>query len=289
MKNTRILLLLKTGLSCFLFVSLCNVDFGQQETAEQFVARVKKAIQNEEWGRARSGIRHALALKPASAEANFIAAQVYWHEGQRSMAIDVLEKAIAVQPIYPEAHFLLARCLVDNGKLGRARDEANIAIAQSTPLFPAYRLLGEIDLEEDKFEEAITSFETALRLAQTGDEKEAAELKQQLRDLGEYVKIFPSFESQKNATDVVRPVPLNSPQPRYTEEARSLKIQGMVSMAVFITANGDVDSVVLFRRLGHGMDEQAMEMARQMKFSPASKSGKAIAYWLKILVEFNLR
>src|SRR5207302_1022171 len=150
MKNTRIRLSVATGIACVLLLYLASVSFGQQETAEQFVERVKKAIQNEEWGRARSGIRHALALKPASAEANFIAAQVYWHEGERSMALALLEEAIAVQPIYPEAHFLLAQCLVDNGKLGRARDEANIAIAQSTPLFPAYRLLGEIDLEEDK-------------------------------------------------------------------------------------------------------------------------------------------
>jgi Tfp pilus assembly protein PilF len=81
----------------------------QQETAEQFVERAKSAIKNDEWGRAQSGIRHALALKPESAEANFVAAQVYWHEGARSMAIDSLTKAIETQPIFPEAHFLLAQ------------------------------------------------------------------------------------------------------------------------------------------------------------------------------------
>lgn len=32
----------------------------QTETAEQFVERVKQAIKNEEWGRARSGLKLAL-------------------------------------------------------------------------------------------------------------------------------------------------------------------------------------------------------------------------------------
>ena len=250
---------------------------------------MKKAIDNDEWGRAQSGIRHALALKPASAEANFWAAQVYWHEGARSMAIEALDKAIRSQPVYPEAHFLLARGLIESGKLEKAREEANTAISQSTPLFPAYRLLGQIDLEEGKLEAAVASFETALRLSQTGDEKEAAELQQQLRDLREFIKLFPSLEAEENALDVVRPVALNSPTPRYTEEARALKVQGTVSGAILVTEHGDVDSVVLFRRLGHGLDEQATEMAHKLKFSPATKSGKPIPYWQKLIVEFNLR
>jgi len=101
----------------------------QQETAEQFVARVKKAMQNDEWGRAKSGIGHALALKPQSPEVNFIAAQVYWHEDARSMAIDAVEKAIGNQPVYPEAHLLLAQCLADDNKPDKAREEVTIAIA----------------------------------------------------------------------------------------------------------------------------------------------------------------
>src|SRR5712691_8316752 len=118
----------------------------QQETAEQFIERVKKAIKNDEWGRAQSGIRQALALKPESAEANLIAAQVYYHEGARSMAIVSLTKAIETQPIFPEAHFLLAHCLKESNTLEKAREEVNVAMNQGAALYPAYRLLAEIDL-----------------------------------------------------------------------------------------------------------------------------------------------
>jgi TonB family protein len=290
MKSNRLSLLITRIIAFFLIFSLTGVViWGQQETAEQFIDRVKKAIQSDEWGRARSGIRHALALKPVSPEANFLAAQVYWHEGARSMAMDALERAIRSQPVYPEAHFLLAQCLIERDNLEKAREETNTAIGQSTPLFPAYRLLGQIDLEEGKLDGAISSFETALRLSGTGDEKEAAELQQQLRDLREFTNLFPSLEAERSAPDVLRPVLLNSPGAGYTEEARALRIQGTVVMAILVTENGDVTSVVLFRRLGHGMDEQAIKAAREMKFSPASKSGKRIQYWQRLAVEFNLK
>ena len=64
-----------------LFPLASEVVCRQQETAEEFIERVKKSIKNDEWGRAQSGIKQALALKPESAEANLLAAQVYYHEG----------------------------------------------------------------------------------------------------------------------------------------------------------------------------------------------------------------
>ena len=264
----------------------------QQETAEQFVERAKKAIKNDEWGRAQSGIRHALALKPESAEANFIAAQVYWHEGARSMAIDSLTKAIETQPIFPEAHFLLAQCLKESHMPEKAREEVNVAMSQGTPLFPAYRLLAEIDLAKGDFDAAITSLETALRFSPGGDTEDAARLREQIeqsRQFAENLKRFAVLEADQKAPDIVRPFLLNLAQPRYTEEARALKIQGTVSMGVLVTENGDVDSVLIFRGLGHGLDEQATEVARKLKFSPATRSGKPIPYWTKLSVEFNLR
>jgi TonB family protein len=264
----------------------------QQETAEQFIERVKKAIKNDEWGRAQSEIRHALALKPESAEANLIAAQVYWHEGARSMAIDSLTKAIETQPIFPEAHILLAQCLKESAMLEKAREEVNVAMNQGVALYPAYRLLAEIDLAKGDFDAAIASLETALRFSPGGDSEDAARLREQIersREFAENVKRFAVLEAGQKAPDIVRPFLLNLAQPRYTEEARALKIQGTVSMGILVTENGDVDSVLFFGGLGHGLDEQAREVARKLKFSPATQGGKPIPYWTKLSVEFHLK
>lgn len=263
-----------------------------QETAEQFVDRVKKAIQREEWGRAKSGIGHALALKPKSAEAQFLAAQVYWHEGARSMAMEALEKAIENKPVYPEAHLLLARCVVEVNKPDKAREEVNIAIAQGISGFPAYRLLGDIDIEKGDFLSAISSLETALRYSTTSDDGDATAVREQLsrlRQITEKFERFTDLEPHQEAPGIVRPVLVNSVGPRYTQEARALKIQGRVAMVLLITEDGDVDTVLLYCGLGHDLDEQAMETALKLKFSPATQSGKPIRYWKRLSMEFNLR
>jgi TonB family protein len=293
-KTNRVWTFVKAGIigGSLLFSLASEAVCRQQETAEQFVERVKKAIKNDEWGRAQSGIKHALALKPESAEANLVAAQVYWHEGARSMAIDSLTKAIETQPIFPEAHFLLAQCLKESNKLEKAREEVNVAISQGTPLSPAYRLLAEIDIAKGDFDAAIASLETALRFSPGTDTEDAAKLREQIeqsREFAENLKRFAVLEAGQKAPDIVRPVLLNSPQPRYTEEARALKLQGTVSMGLLVTENGDVDSVLIFRGLGHGLDEQATEVARKLKFSPATRSGKPIPYWTKVSVQFNLK
>jgi TonB family protein len=280
-------------IACSLLFSLASVaDCQPQETAEQFVERVEKAIRNDEWGRAASGIRHALALKPASPAVLLLAAQVYFHEGARSMAIESLERAIKNQPAYPEAHVLLARCLIEAGRYERAREEVSVAINQGTPLYPAYRLLGVIDSAEGKFESAATSFETALVYLQVGDENEAAKLQSEIEDLHRLIvnlKRVQLLVARQSAPDIVGPFLLNNPQPRYTDEARRAKVQGTVSIILLVNENGDVDSVLVLRGLGLGLDEQATEVARNMKFSPATKGGQPIPYWKKVSVEFNLK
>jgi TonB family protein len=278
--------------SSLLFCSQSVRVFAQQETAEQFVERVKTAIRNDEWGRAKSGIQKALGLKPDSPEALFFAAQVYWHEGARSMAIDSLEKAINNQPIYPEAHFLLARCLKDSGNLNKAREEVSTAMNQGTPPFPAYRLLSEIEFASGDFEAAIRSIETSLLFSPTGDAEDTADLQEKIQNTREFVeklKQFAVLEAGQKAPDIVRPNLLTPAQPRYTEEARALKIQGRVSLGILVTEHGDVDSVLVFRGLGHGLDETAADAARSLKFSAATRSGIPIPYWTKLIIEFNLR
>jgi TonB family protein len=264
----------------------------QQETTEQSAARVKKAIQYDESGRAKNGIGHALDVKPKGAEAHFIDAQVYWREGARWMAMEALEKAIENQPVYPEAYLLLAQCLADDDKPDKAREQVNIAIAQGISGFPAYRLLAAIDLAKEDFVAAISSLETALRYATTIDDEEANKVRDQLVGLREFTRQFARFadlrENQK-APDIVRPVLIDFVGPRYTEEARALKIQGSVALVLLITENGDVDTVLPYRSLGHGLDEQAVEAARKLKFSPATQSGKPIRYLTRLSMEFNLR
>jgi len=86
-----------------------------------------------------------------------------------------------------------------------------------------------------------------------------------------------------------KPIALNSPQPRYTEEARKNKIQGNVTARVLVGADGQVKQVKITRGLPDGLDEQAIQAAYQLRFKPAMKGGQPVAYWIPVLIEFNLR
>lgn len=86
-----------------------------------------------------------------------------------------------------------------------------------------------------------------------------------------------------------KPRLLNNPQPRYTEEARKNKIQGTVRVRVLIGSDGLVKRVNVIRGLPDGLDEQAIQAAYQLRFSPAIKAGQPVSFWQPVDIEFNLR
>src|SRR5262249_21408938 len=86
-----------------------------------------------------------------------------------------------------------------------------------------------------------------------------------------------------------RPVLLNTPQPRYTEEGRKNKIQGVVTARVLVGVDGEVKQVKIIRGLPDGLDEQAIQAAYQLRYRPAMKDGHPIAFWEVARIEFNLK
>jgi TonB family protein len=87
----------------------------------------------------------------------------------------------------------------------------------------------------------------------------------------------------------VKPVPLNRPRPNYTEQARQNKVQGLVRTRVLVGADGMVKQVQIRGGLPDGLNEEAIRAAYQMRFKPASKNGQAVAYWITVDIEFNIR
>jgi len=92
------------------------------------------------------------------------------------------------------------------------------------------------------------------------------------------------------ATSVdTKPVPLNSPRPLYTEEARKNKIQGTIRVRVLIGADGAVKQVKVLSGLPDGLNEQAIQAAYQLRFRAATKGGQPVSFWQAVDIDFNLR
>lgn len=66
------------------------------------------------------------------------------------------------------------------------------------------------------------------------------------------------------------------PNPLYTDEARSLKLEGEVLLEVMFSADGTLHVNRVVRGLGHGLDEAATAAANKMRFKPALRMGQPV-------------
>jgi len=81
---------------------------------------------------------------------------------------------------------------------------------------------------------------------------------------------------------------LDKPRPAYTEEARRLQIEGEVQLEVLFGASGEIRILRLVQGLGHGLDENAQQAARAIRFVPAKRNGQAVDSTALVHITFQL-
>jgi TonB family protein len=85
------------------------------------------------------------------------------------------------------------------------------------------------------------------------------------------------------------PVSITSkPSPQYTEEARRLHVEGEVLVQVVFSASGEVRVLHVVRGLGHGLDESAIQAARNVRFNPAQRNGQPVDSTATLHIVFQL-
>ena len=94
---------------------------------------------------------------------------------------------------------------------------------------------------------------------------------------------------QADAGPATTPVEITyKPNPVYTDEARSLKLEGEVLLDVSFSANGTLHVNRVVRGLGHGLDEAAMAAANKIRFKPALRHGQPMDSTAIVHVTFQL-
>jgi len=78
------------------------------------------------------------------------------------------------------------------------------------------------------------------------------------------------------------------PTPEYTDEARSARIEGTVSLELEFTAAGDVRVLRIVRGLGHGLDEAAQRAALRIRFKPAQSDAGPVDSRATVHITFRL-
>jgi len=87
------------------------------------------------------------------------------------------------------------------------------------------------------------------------------------------------------------PVVLKEVKPQYTAEAMRAKVQGVVVLECIIGVDGTVSDVRVQRSLDpvYGLDQKAMEAARQWRFVPGKRQGQPVPVLVSIELTFTLR
>lgn len=88
---------------------------------------------------------------------------------------------------------------------------------------------------------------------------------------------------------VKKPVAIYQPQPRYTETARKIRIQGLVVLDAVIDEQGNVIDLKVRKGLPMGLDQAALDAVSTWRFKPATLHGQPVKVYFTLTVNFQLQ
>jgi protein TonB len=81
------------------------------------------------------------------------------------------------------------------------------------------------------------------------------------------------------AVEIKAPKVISKPKPEYTEEARQMHVEGVVTIHIRVLPNGQSKFLGVTRGLGHGLDESAKRAVMATKFEPATDASGTRSAW----------
>jgi TonB family protein len=81
---------------------------------------------------------------------------------------------------------------------------------------------------------------------------------------------------------------LFKPAADYTDEARSLRIEGEVVLEAAFGPSGEAAVVRVVQGLGHGLDETAARAVSGIRFRPATRDGVPVSVRTLVRIQFRL-
>ena len=80
----------------------------------------------------------------------------------------------------------------------------------------------------------------------------------------------------------------SKPRPEYTSEARENGESGSVILRVTFLSNGQIGAIQPVKTLDFGLTDQAIKVAKRIKFQPAKKDGVPVTVTRQIEYSFSI-
>jgi TonB family protein len=256
---------------------------------------------------AQKAFETAVKLEPDRLAFRVNLAQLLLMNRKINAAQKHLELVLKADPGHAEALHMLTVSDSWEGKLERAMRSAERLIELHPTLNKGYilkadlliRELGDETYTANARERGAEVLQRSVNILSIGKSKvtDPNGLKEVEAEL-ENKQIFANYLAKEPLTGSSAPV---TPQPgvtplkvtykqkaQYTDRARSAGVQGTVTIAVLFGANGQIANTLLLKRLGYGLDENALRAARAIRFEPQIKDGKPVSVVRLVSYGFNI-
>ena len=99
----------------------------------------------------------------------------------------------------------------------------------------------------------------------------------------------PQLQPQPRVVEIPRPNIRAMYLPLYTTKAREKKLEGKVVLSALFARDGKIKELAVEQKLGSGLDESALEAAKQLTFDPPIVNGHPIDVRMQIIYFFTLK
>lgn len=257
--------------------------------------------------KARKPLETAVKLSPSNSDYRTNLAYAYFLNLQYSKASAETEKAIALDPANVAAYRLRGTSRMWNLDLAAAEQDADTMLRIDPKFPPGYILKADIMIarlskqltEGRTIYEEVGFLKQALEVLTDGVKncKGSADTIR-LENEREAMSAFYTHFSRDRSNDPPPGSPpppgvtpykiISKPKAQYTNEARAVSQRGTIKLHALLGASGNVEHVLLVKRLGYGLDEQAVRAARQIKFEPKRINGKPVSTVVTIEYGFDV-
>lgn len=256
---------------------------------------------------ARDAFRKTLKFDPNFIQARLRLALTLLLANQPDQAEKEARRALDPDAKAADAHYVFGEVYLFCGDASKALAEAQSSIQTNSSFAPAFLLkhqatlltLGRGNQWNSKREQlpqllkdAIESLEKYFALAQP--QANAGFLREQLESLRFYLKAADEDAHSPNrqlfyASEVTTKAHIFiKPPPEYSETARSVHVMGVVVLAAVLSDDGNLEHILVLQSLPYGLSAKSIEAAKQIKFTPATKDGRAVSTWTQLEYNFNL-
>jgi TonB family protein len=86
----------------------------------------------------------------------------------------------------------------------------------------------------------------------------------------------------------VPPRVVYAPSPDYSDKGRKAKVEGTVTLRITVSKDGEPQDITVEKKLGYGLDEEAVKAVKKWKFQAASRDGVPLDQRIVVQVNFRL-